>query len=103
MKILATIYLSVALLFGIFLVSQPILLTYINGTNHSSIYSENNSIPAEESTEKNEKEITSIHYASFFDIAGPAKIIKEKIFIRDEQCGHLFTPSILVPPPEILS
>jgi hypothetical protein len=100
MRKLVTIYLSAALFFGIFLVSQPIVLTYLNCKNYSSIYLENNSLPAEENTEKTEKEFAAIHNTSLFDVSNLTEITKNELFLRNERCGHLFTPSILVPPPE---
>lgn len=100
MRKLVTIYLSAAFFLGIFFVSQPLFLTCLNLKNYSSIYSENNSLPIEENTEKTEKEFAVIHYASLFDVSSLTEITKDELVLRDEQCGHLFTPSILVPPPE---
>lgn len=100
MRKLATIYLSAAFFFGIFLFSQPILFTSLGFKNYSSVYSENNSIPAEENTEKTEKEFATIHYTSLFDVSNLTEIVRDELFLRNERCGHLYTPTIQVPPPE---
>ena len=103
MKNISTIYLSAIFFFGVFLFSQPIMIIWFNLTNYSTICTEKKSLPVEENTEIAEKEFATNQHGTLFAIARPVAIVNVKLFIQDEQYGHLFIPSILVPPPERIS